>query len=169
MPHGREGDRVGLRDLDVGPDERPGGAHRRGDPAQLAAAETRVGGLEIQIDGGRGVEARERRAHGQTADGVVFDRQLGDAAGHAQRRASERPRELHVDPPLAGQNDGRGQMAARQAARRGGQIGRLDPCTRLHAPLIQRAVSVHRGARCAGAEIGVQVFAARVDDRGRWR
>ncbi len=163
MPHGGEGDRVGLRDLDVGPDERPGGPHRRVEPTQLAAAEPCVGRLEIQIDRGRGVEAGERRAHGQIADGVVFDRQLGDAAGHAQGRSSERPRERQIDSPLARQNERRGQMAARQAPGRGRQIRRLDPCTRLHAPVIEGAVSVHRGARCAGAKIGVCVFAAGVD------
>ena len=73
MPHGRQGDGVGLRDLNVGLDEAPGGAHRRRDPPQLASAQARVRGLEIQIDRGRGVEARQRRAHRQIADGVVLD------------------------------------------------------------------------------------------------
>jgi hypothetical protein len=169
MPDRRQGDGVGRRDLDVGADERPLGAHRGSKPAQLAAAEAGIGGGEIEIDRGGRVEAWERGAHCETANRVVFDGQLRNAAGHPESRPCQRSGQRHVDAPPAGQNDGRRQMAARQAAGRGPEVSRLDPRARLDAPVVDGAMSVHLGARCAGAEVRVQVLTARIDveiDRG---
>ena len=133
-------------------------SHGRAEPAQLAAAEANQRGAQIEIHRRGDVEAGEADAQCQIARGIVGDGQRRDVGGHPQRRATPGAVERDVDPSPPRQREGRGQMAARHAARRGAQVRRLDPHPGPELTAGERAVSVRRRA----GEMRVEIDGGRI-------